>query len=204
MKTENLIKGALVASVLAMAGQTVFAHGGATGVVKERMDGMSVMKDAMKVLTPMMRGEAEYDATVVRARAEDVSRHAGEALTRLFPEGSTDKASEAKPEIWQDWESFSGLADQLRLAADGLAAASENGLMMAGDMPAAGSMMSGQNGTMMGGGMMAGQGGAMMGGMMGSGSDGAMMDLSQMPADGVFAMMGQVCAACHTRFRVEK
>ncbi|WP_170399999.1 c-type cytochrome [Ruegeria arenilitoris] len=191
MKTENLLLGAVVASVLVVASQSVFAHGGATGVVKDCMDGMGVMKDAMKVLTPMMRGQVEYDAAVVREHAEDISHHAGEALTRLFPEGSLDAPSEAKPEIWQDWAAFSALADQLRVMADGLADASENGLMMAGETPAVGGMMGGQGGTMMGQ-----QGGSMV--------SGSMMDYSQMPADGVFTMMGQVCSACHTRFRVEK
>ncbi len=200
MKTEKLLLGAVVASVLVVASQSVFAHGGATGVVKERMDGMGVMKEAMKVLTPMMRGQVEYDAAVVRERSEDISRHAGGALTRLFPKGSLDAPSEAKSEIWQDWEAFSALADQLRVMADGLAEASENGLMMAGEMPAVSGMMGGHDGTMMGD-----QGGSMMGGgTMGTGASGGMMDLSQMPADGVFTMMGQVCSACHTRFRIEK
>ncbi|WP_170575212.1 c-type cytochrome [Ruegeria atlantica] len=197
MKTEKLLLGAVAASVLAVASHSVFAHGGATGVVKERMDGMGVMKEAMKVLTPMMRGQVDYDATVVREWSEDISRHAGEALTKLFPEGSLDAPSEAKPEIWQDWEAFSTLADQLRVMADGLAEASENGLMMAGETPAVGDMMGGQDSSMMGGTMMGG-------GMMGGAAEFDTMDLSQMPADGVFTMMGQVCSACHTRFRVEK
>ncbi len=42
----------------------------------------------------------------------------------------------------------------------------------------------------------------MGGGMMGE--DMGAMDFAQMPADGAFMMMGQVCAACHTRFRAEK
>ena len=192
MKTENLLLGAVVASGLAVASQSVFAHGGATGVVKERMDGMGVMKEAMKVLTPMMRGQVEYDAAVVRERAEAISHHAGEALTRLFPEGSLDAPSEAKPEIWQDWAAFSAMADQLRVTAVGLAEASENGLMMAGETNAVGGMMGGQGSSTMGS------------DMMGAGAGSGMMDLAQMPADGVFTMMGQVCSACHTRFRIEK
>ncbi|WP_170394389.1 c-type cytochrome [Ruegeria arenilitoris] len=192
MKTEKLLLGVVFASLLAVASQSVFAHGGATGVVKERMDGMGVMKEAMKVLTPMMRGQVDYDTAVVRDRSEDISRHAGEALTKLFPKGSLDAPSEAKPEIWQDWEAFSTLADQLRVMADGLAEASENGLMMAGEAPAVGDMMGGQGGSMMGG------------STIGTGVGANMMDLSQMPVDGVFTMMGQVCSACHTRFRVEK
>lgn len=192
MKTSFLFKGAVLASALAVAGQTVFAHSGATGVVKERMDGMGVMKGAMKTLTPMMRGQVEYDAAVVHNQARDISRHAGATLTKLFPEGSTDHPSEARLEIWQDWDAFSFLAEQLREAADGLAAASANGLSMVDAVPSAGAMM----GT--------GMTGTASSLMMGTGSDSGRMDLSEMPADRVFAVMSQVCAACHTRFRQEK
>lgn len=186
MKPNKLLVGVMAASVLTVASQSVLAHGGATGVVKERMDGMGVMKEAMKVLTPMMQGKVDYDANVVRDRAGDISQHAGTTMTKLFPEGSSEAPSVAKLEIWQDWESFAALAEQLRVTADGLAAASDNGLLIAGSPPA-------------GGGMMAGQGTGMMGGQ---GAD--MMDFADMPADGVFTMMGQVCSACHTRFRAEK
>ncbi|MCK0170962.1 cytochrome c [Aliiroseovarius sp. S1123] len=204
MKTNKLLMGAMAASVLAVASQSVLAHGGAMGIVKERMDGMGVMKEAMKVLTPMMQGKVDYDADVVRDRAGDISQHAGTTMTKLFPEGSTDAPSEAKLEIWQDWESFAALAEQLRVTADGLAAASDNGLMMAGNAPADGGMMAGQGGAMMGSGMMAGQGTGMMGSGMMGGQGAGMMDFADMPADGVFTMMGQVCSACHTRFRAEK
>lgn len=196
MKYKNLIKGAAVASLLALASQTVIAHSGATGVVKERMDGMGVMREAMKVLTPMMQGRTNYDATLVREHAEDISRHSGEALTKLFPEGSIMPPSEARPEIWQDWESFSELSEQLLVTAEGLAAASENGLVSTAN--------SSSTTNMMGGGMSGSESGAMMGGMMAGGSSGGMMDFAKMPADRVFAMMGQVCSACHTRFRAEK
>lgn len=188
MKTKLLMLGAGFASMMAVA---ALAHGGATGVVKERMDGMGAMQEAMKVLTPMMQGQSDYDPDVVRAQASIIATHAGDALTSLFPEGSVEGPSEAKAEIWQDWEGFATLAEQLRSGADGLASAAGNGLMMSGDAPAAGMM---DQGGMMGGGM--------MGGMMDQ--DIGAMDFAQMPADGAFMMMGQACAACHTRFRAEK
>ncbi|MDE4099705.1 c-type cytochrome [Phaeobacter gallaeciensis] len=199
MKLTILISGAAIASLLSAA---ALAHGGATGIVKERMDGMGVMQDSMKVLTPMMQGKTDYDAEAVRREAEKIQAHAGEALTKLFPEGSNGKPSEAKPDIWADWDGFASLAAQLEVFARGLAAAAGNGLMMA----------DGQQGGMMGGGSMMGSsgmasgsmmGGTMMGtaGMMGAGHSTG--ELAQMPADGVFMMMSQVCSACHTRFRSE-
>ncbi|KUJ85176.1 cytochrome C [Ruegeria marisrubri] len=196
----KLTMGAAVASVIAAA---ALAHGGATGIVKERMDGMSAMKDSMKVLTPMMQGKVPYDAATVRREAEKIGRHAGESLTKLFPEGTAGKPSEAKPEIWQDWDTFSDLAEQLHTYAEGLALAADNGLMMAGSGQGAG-MMGG--GSMMGSGMMTGgsamMGSGMMGGMMMGGVPGR-EELSEMPADGVFMMLSQACSACHTRFRSE-
>ena len=195
MKISNLVPGAMVASIISAA---ALAHGGATGIVKERMDGMGVMKEAMKVLTPMMQGKTDYNAATVRSEAGKIAAHAGDALTKLFPEGSLDKPSEAKREIWQDWTSFSDLAAQLEFFSKGLADASENGLMMAGTQ---------QGGNMMGGSTMMGSGTMMGGGMMGSGSMmGGRLDpdaLAQMPADGVFMMLSQTCSACHTRFRSE-
>ena len=195
MKLTNVIAGAALASLLSAA---ALAHGGATGIVKERMDGMGVMKESMKVLTPMMQGKTEYDAEAVRRAAAKIQAHAGDTLTKLFPEGSDGKPSEAKPEIWSDWNGFAGLAAQLETLSAGLAAAAGNGLMMAGAEH--GSMMEGSNSMMgssgMGSGSMMGAGG-MMGGARSVG------DLSQMPADGVFMMLSQVCSACHTRFRAE-
>jgi len=172
MKTRKLMLGAVFASVFAVA---AWAHGGATGVVKERMDGMGAMKEAVRLLTPMIQGQTGYDPGVIREQAALIAAHAGDALTGLFPEGSLDAPSEAKDTIRQDWEKFAALAEQLRETSQGLAAAADNGLMMSGD------------GT---------------GGMMGEAP--GEIDFAEMPADAAFTMMGQVCSACHSQFRVEE
>ena len=194
MKKTTIVAAVLIAGTAV----TAFAHSGATGIVKERMDAMLAMGKAVKTVAPMMRGETAYDAETVRDAARLFQQHAGESMTKLFPEGSDGKPSEAKPEIWTDWNSFAGLAAQLETFSAGLAAAADNGLMMAGTQH--GSMMEGSNTMMgssgMGSGSMMGAGG-MMGGARSVG------DLSQMPADGVFMMLSQVCSACHTRFRAE-
>ncbi len=204
MKKQTIFAGC----VLAISGLSTLAlaHGGATGIVKERMDGMMAMSKVVKSLSAMMRGDTEYDAEAVKDGAAIIKSHAGETMTALFPDGSASHESEAKPEIWSDWESFSAYAEQLAVYADGLAAAADNGLMH-GD---GSSMMGGQSGMM-------GNDNGMMGGssMMGSGMTGngmmgdatTMMDadqLAQMPVDGVFNMVTQTCSACHTQFRAEK
>lgn len=200
MKARTIIvAGALSVTAIAAA----LAHGGATGIVKERMDAMGVMSDVMKALTPVMRGEQDYSADVVRQGATQIRDHAGEAMTKLFPEGSNDKPSEARPEIWTNWDEFQAMAERLELLASGLEQAAGNGLMMASQSGSDTSSMMGTGKS--GAGMMGGQGMMNGGQMMGTG--GAMPTaeaLAAMPADGVFNMVAQTCSSCHTKFRLEK
>lgn len=188
MKSKLMI-GLLAGTTMAAA---AFAHGGAEGVVKERMDGMMAMGQSVKELAPMMRGEITYDAEAVRAGARVFVEHS-EGMTELFPEGSAGKPSEAKSEIWSDWGEFSALAEQLKVVSEGLAEAADNGLMASGAGMDAGSMM----GTQSPGGMMGASS------MMGTSSGSQMIDYASMPADGAFNMVTQTCSACHAKFRYE-
>jgi|SRR6056297_1420574 len=190
MTYKTMIAGLCVAGLTAGA----WAHSGAMGVVKERMDAMKAMGEAVKRIKPMMSGEAEYDAGVVRAAARVIAKESGTAMTAKFPEGSGGGVSEALPEVWGDRARFEALARDLETTALGLERAAQNGVHgadhMTGDMSA---MMGGTSG--------------MMGGMMGTGHTTGAMDvghIAQMPADGAFVMMTQVCSACHDRFREEK
>lgn len=182
MNIRTVFQGAAVASVVAVA---ALAHSEASGVVRERMEAMEEMRDAVKRVTPMMNGSAAYDPQAVRAAARVIASHSGEALTRLFPGGSAVPPSEARPGIWTDWARFSALADQLGIAARGLDLAAGNGL---------------RGGP--GSGMMAG--GGMMGGQTAPGMGMSAGRIGQMPADAAFAMTTQVCSACHDRFRAEE
>ena len=196
MKTITVTATILIAGTAVAA----FAHGGATGTVKERMDAMLVMGEAVKAVAPMMQGETPYDAETVRDAARLFQRHAGESMTKLFPEGTGGMPSEAKDEVWTEWDRFAALATQLEEYSEGLERAADNGL---GGMNGNASM---GGATMMGGGSMMGSANSMMGGstMMGGNN---MMDaaaIAEMPADAAFAMTTQVCSACHERFRAEK
>ncbi|HAT86593.1 MAG TPA: cytochrome C [Rhizobiales bacterium] len=186
-------------SASAYAPVPVLAHGGATGIVKERMDAMGMMGKAVKGLKGMMQGKAAYNADLVRKQSAVIKQHSGEALIKGFPEGSTQMPSEAKNEIWMDWERFSSLAEQLGTYAGALEMAADNGLMK--DAAKGQSM-----GTMMGVAASASMGKDMMGKAMGVMGGGAMdaAALAKMPADAVFTKMVQVCSACHTDFRLEK
>ena len=184
-------KTILVAVATSSVAVIALAHGGATGIVKERMDAMMAMGASVKAVAPMMRREIPYDAEVVKSAAQVFATHSGEAMTKLFPEGSGGGASDATPEVWSEWERFEGLAAQLETYANGLAMAAGNGLSESDN---------GQMGT----GMMMGAGSAssMMGstGMMGGFAE-PMMDFAEIPVDMAFNMVAQTCASCHAAFR---
>ena len=107
----------VAALVLVLASGTVYAHRGATGIVKKRMDAITALGSAMKALTAMMRGKHAYNAERVKASAKTIAGHGGESLTSLFPEGSLKPPSRANPAIWADWDGFSALATQLAVYA---------------------------------------------------------------------------------------
>ena len=154
------------------ASTVAFSHGKATGIVKERMDSMIVLRDAAKALGQMMKGATPYDAEAVRTHAKTIRAHSGEALTSKFPQGSGGMPSEAKEEIWSDWDAFRAYAERMEILAGGLAEAADNGIMR--DM--GGHSMNDDDNL-----------------------DPAM--LAAMPADGVFMMIGKTCSACHEKFR---
>lgn len=189
---KSTILAALIVTSTALA---AYAHGGATGIVKERMDAMSAMGNAVKAITPMMRGEIGYDAATVRSAAETIGNHAGANLTDLFPEGSGGSPSESKDAVWTNWGEFVELAELLEIYAEGLARAADNGMM-------SDNQASMSSGAMMGDGSMMGTGTTMMGGGMMQGAVSA-DDIAGMPVDSAFAMVSQVCSACHTQFRAE-
>ena len=198
----TLRKTILGAAAIVGLSAAALAHSGATGVVKERMDAMKSMGEAIKQIKPMMSGEAAYDEAAVRAAAQSIAKEAGEAMTSKFPEGSTDHPSEALPRTWDEWERFAALADQLEMAANGLAMAAGNGLHGDGHMMGDQSgMMGGQSGMMGGSSSMMGGSSGMMMGNGGFPNGMTAEHIGQMPADGAFVMLTQTCSACHDRYR---
>lgn len=102
-----------------------YAHTGANGVILERMNGMTAMRDVMAELAPMMQGATPYDASSISEGAGVIAGHAGETMLSLFPEGSMSGVTYAKPEIWSDWQGFKGLAEELQSYALALSEASQ-------------------------------------------------------------------------------
>lgn len=204
---NRIMKTALVAAGLSVAVSVgVYAHGGATGVVKERMTMMENLGKTLKELTAMMRGKVTYDEDKVRELAGIMRDHGGENMTKLFPKGSMDKPTEAMPKIWDDWQRFQLLANQLADYSSALMVSAGNprpggtntgmgmmppASMMGNAMPQAGMM--GTTGMMGGTGMM---------GSMPNAPD--PKQLEKMPPDAAFMHVSQTCGACHEGFRKPK
>lgn len=119
----RLAAATFAAALLAAAG--VLAHSGATGVVKQRMDGMKAMSDAAKALGAVKLGVIPYSAVTVR-RAAAALRESGEAARTQFPPGSNAHPSEALPAIWRERDGFDRLLGALIDAAARLDAAAED------------------------------------------------------------------------------
>ncbi|MEM7523177.1 MAG: cytochrome c [Pseudomonadota bacterium] len=167
----------MASAIVLATGVAAFAHKGATGVVKERMGQMGMIAKSMKTIGGMMKGEAAYDAVVVRAEAAMIASHGGETLTKLFPEGSIKHPSEAIPTIWTEWERFEAIAMDLSRYATALSDGAGYQRGAAG-------------------------GGLSSGGLTSSGSGDA--DLASMSPDDLFMKVAGTCSACHQDFRQKK
>jgi cytochrome c556 len=108
-------------SVVGLSASTL-AHTGATGIVMMRMEAMKGIGDSMKTIAAMMKGETEYDGAVVATAATIIAEHA-KHIPQMFPEGSTEKPTEALPIIWTEWDRFTELANELNTDALALAEA---------------------------------------------------------------------------------
>jgi len=125
--TFLLASVAALVLVLGLDTARSMAHMGAEGVVKQRMQAMKDMGQAMKNLAVMVRLEIPYDAERVKANARTIAGHAGPSLLSLFPEGSNGPPSEARPSVWRDWQDFSRLAADLAEKASALEVAARQG-----------------------------------------------------------------------------
>ena len=100
------------------------AHSGATGIVKERMDMFKKNQDNLKAIKSHIRS-GDYESIVKLA---DEIRDWAVKMPEYFPEGSTEKPSEASPAIWADFDGFKNAAMKNETAAKQLidAAKAEN------------------------------------------------------------------------------
>lgn len=127
-RSAGFLSAALIGASLVFTPSLLRADDiGATGIVKERRDQMEVNKNAAGILFAMVSGRSDFDADVVKKQARAVAGTGGEAMTSLFPEDSLIEPTEALPTIWENWDEFSSLADELVTRAGALESAADDG-----------------------------------------------------------------------------
>lgn len=117
-----------LATALTLFAGIAFAEVEATDpLVIAQKDLMKSFGGAAKALGGMASGEVAYDATA--AAAAKATLVAGSADIHVkFEKAGSDPASEAKPEIWTNWDDFVAKATALNAAATALDVASADGI----------------------------------------------------------------------------
>ena len=117
----NLLKkvGVLIMLLGPCSSFNLSAHDGATGVVKQRMEAMSDMGDAMKAMASMVKGKQAFEPALFIQSGETIAEHS-DMMPKLFPAGSMVGKSEALPTIWQQWDDFVSLGYRTKTDADKL------------------------------------------------------------------------------------
>ena len=117
----NKIKIPFSLILMTVPATLVFAHSGATGIVKERMDMFKKNQGNLKAIKAHI-GSEDYGSIV---KLTDEIRDWAVKMPEYFPEGSNKKPSEASPAIWTDFDGFKNAAMKNETAAKQLIAAAK-------------------------------------------------------------------------------
>jgi cytochrome c556 len=128
MKKENSMKKIAIPSIaIALTAAAIHAHTVENPAVQKRMDVMKEIKGAMGVLGGMAKGALAFDAAAAGAAQNTLIEQSG-MVAATFEANETDPKSEALPSIWENWDTFVEMADDLTFAAEGLDASSLDGV----------------------------------------------------------------------------
>jgi cytochrome c556 len=122
VKPAHMLKIVPAFAVIAMLGTTIAV----AGPIEDRQAAMKQNGKAVGALAAILKGEAPYDAAVVKTNAEIIHQDFVKAFAS-FPAGSEKGPPEtyAKAEIWSDPEGFKAAQDAALKAVEALAATSD-------------------------------------------------------------------------------
>jgi cytochrome c556 len=119
----KFLKAVMIGAVLTAG--AAFAEGERTDPnAIARSDLMKVVGKNTGVLGDMAGGKAAYDAAAAEAAKAAIIEAAGKIEATFKDQGGADAASEAKPEIWANWDGFLTKAKALGDAASAMDVAS--------------------------------------------------------------------------------
>lgn len=119
----KMMKIALIGAVLAAG--AAYAEGDRTDPnAIARSELMRTIGKNTGILGDIAGGKAAYDAAAAEGAKAAIVEAAGKIEASFKDQGAADPASEAKPEVWADWEEFLADAKKLGDAAGALDVAS--------------------------------------------------------------------------------
>ena len=111
----------LFVAIFITASSVVFAHSGVKDKnVKERMMLMKEMANNTKIIGQMLKGKTSFDANEAKLALERLSSLSLET-PEVFKINATDPKSEAKSNIWDEFDEFTKLSQDLAEATEVLA-----------------------------------------------------------------------------------
>ena len=111
----------LFVAVFITAFSVAFAHSGVKDKnVKERMMLMKEMANNTKIIGQMLKGKTSFDANEAKLALERLSSLSLET-PEVFKINATDPKSEAKSNIWDEFDEFTKLSQDLAEATEVLA-----------------------------------------------------------------------------------
>ncbi|WP_298561616.1 cytochrome c [uncultured Aliiroseovarius sp.] len=125
MKTARIFAFASLAS-LTIAGGLAAQTEPTNPTVIKRSETMKAIGGSMKTLAGMAKGEMAFDADKANAAVATIVEK-GMTVPAVFEANETDPATEALPAIWENWDDFAKKADDLVMAAKGVAEITEQG-----------------------------------------------------------------------------
>ena len=96
-------------------------------VVEYRQAAMNVLSWNLGHMAAMVKGEVPFDKAAFSQYAQDLSTAASLRILDGFPEDSVSDDSDAKDEIWLDWDDFEAKFGKMREASTALNKAAEGG-----------------------------------------------------------------------------
>jgi cytochrome c556 len=122
VKPANMFKIVPAVAVIAALGATVVL----AGPIEDRQAAMKQNGKSIGPLAAILKGQAPYDAAVVKTNADIIRQDFVKAFAS-FPAGSEKGPPEtyAKPEIWSDADGFKAAQDQALKAVEALAATTD-------------------------------------------------------------------------------
>ncbi|WP_052760976.1 c-type cytochrome [Sedimenticola thiotaurini] len=110
---KGLLQSALIISLLGAATSASQAEVRIQGAIDFRESIMTTFKWYMGPMGSMVKGRMPFDAELFKSRAEGLVKATRLDLAEGYPKGSVGD-SEAKPEIWENWDEFEAKIQSLR------------------------------------------------------------------------------------------